>query len=123
MGLDSFSMILFIKIESSCHNINFLQFTFIKHGTQAFSINYYFPTFITSLVLQWQNGVRSVGDEGGRRWRIKAKERQHFQSRRSFENYSPHIATLSMKCVWNFVLKYQKFYLKTVNQKYVSTYG
>ena len=65
MELDSFSMILFIKIESSCHNINFLQFTFIKHGTQAFSINYYFATFITSLVLQWQDGVRTV--EGRRR--------------------------------------------------------
>lgn len=54
----------------------------------------------------------------------KSKRETAFsESRRSSENYSPHIATLSMKCVWNFVLKYQKFYLKTVNQKYVSTYG
>lgn len=75
VGLDSFSMILFIKIESSCHNINFLQFTFIKHGTQAFYINYYFPTFIVSLVLQWQDGVRRVGGrKGGGRWRIKEQK-------------------------------------------------
>lgn len=58
-------MILFIKIESSCHNINFLQFTFVKHGTQALSTNYCFPTFITSLVLQWQDGVRSGGWQWG----------------------------------------------------------
>ena len=62
-------MILFIKIESSCHNINFLQFTFIKHGTQAFSINYYFPTFITSLVLSGKMGygLWKGGDEGAKK--------------------------------------------------------
>lgn len=79
VGLCSFSMILFIKIKSSCHNINFLQFTFIKHGTQAFSINYYFPTFLTLLVLQWQDG-----EKRGARGREKTKPeraKRHFQSR------------------------------------------
>lgn len=81
VGLDSFSMILFIKIESSCHNINFLQFTFIKHGTQAFYINYYFPTFIISLVLQWQDGVRRVGGrKGGKMEDKRAKRKRHFQN-------------------------------------------
>lgn len=59
---------------------------------------------------------------GWRRWRIKA-ETALSESRLSFENCSPHIATLSMKYVWNFVLKNQNFYLKTVNHKYVSICG
>lgn len=80
MGLDSFSMVLFIKIESSCHNINFLQFTSIKHGTQAFSINYYFPAFTTSFVLVQGEGWRE--GRGG----MKAKEKHYFQS---LENCSP----------------------------------
>lgn len=81
VGFDSFSIILFIKLDSSCHNINFLQFTFIKHGTQAFSINCYFPIFITFLALQWQNEVRRVRDERGKKMEDeRVKERQHFQS-------------------------------------------
>lgn len=81
VGLDSFSKILFIKIESSCHNINFLKFTFIKHGTQGFSINYYFPTFITSLVLEWQDGVRSVESGRGAEMENERAKERHLQSR------------------------------------------
>lgn len=74
VGLDSFSMILFIKIESSCHNINFLQFTFIKHGTQAFSTNYYFPIFITSFVPQQEDGVRRlVGGKRDEGWKSEGE--------------------------------------------------
>lgn len=120
--LDSFSMILFIKIESSCHNINFLQFTFIKHGIQAFSINYYFPILITYLALQWQNEVRHCGGwKGEDGW--KSKTETFSELRHSFENCSPHVVTCSVIYVWNFIFKYQRFYLKTMNQKYVSTYS
>lgn len=123
VGLDSFSMILFIKIESSCHNINFLQFTFIKHGTQAFSINYYFPIFITSLALQWQYEVRHCGGWKGEDEGWKSKRETFSELRHSFENCSPHVVTCSVIHVWNFIFKYQRFYLKTMNQKYVSTYS
>ena len=93
MELDSFSMVLFIKIESSCH-INFLQFTFIKHGTQALPTKLLFSNFhhiSCPAVARWGKECGGAREEG-------AKE-IFSELRHPLENCSPLVAMCSMKCV------------------------